>query len=124
MTFGIGVDIIAISRMRDVLETSGGAFEKRIYTAYELQRATTHQDRTTYLAMIFAAKEAIFKTFGTGWETGVQFGEIDVRDGEFGQPLPVLSGRFAELMAERGATSVLLSLSFDGDYAIAMATLV
>ena len=71
----------------------------------------------------FAAKEAIFKTFGIGWETGVQFSEIEVRDGDFGEPIPVLSGRFAEMAAERGVSRVLLSVSFDGDYAVAVATL-
>jgi phosphopantetheine--protein transferase-like protein len=73
--------------------------------------------------MTFAAKEAIFKTFGIGWETGVQFKEIEVREGEHGEPIPVLTGRFAELVSERGASQVLLSLSYDGDYAVAVATL-
>lgn len=76
-----------------------------------------------YLAMTFAAKEAIFKTFGIGWETGVQFKEIEIRDGESGEPIPVLSGRFAQIAAERGASRVLLSLSYDGEYAVGMATL-
>ncbi len=80
-------------------------------------------DRVAYLAMIFAAKEAIFKTFGIGWETGVQFKEIEVRDGEHGEPIPVLTGRFAELASERDVSRVLLSLSYDGDYAVAVATL-
>ena len=73
--------------------------------------------------MTFAAKEAIFKTFGIGWHYGVQFNEIEVQEGRFGEPLPVLSGRFAEIAAERGVSKILLSLSFDGDYAIAVAAL-
>jgi phosphopantetheine--protein transferase-like protein len=76
-----------------------------------------------YLAMTFAAKEAIFKTFGIDWDTGVQFKEIDVQDGEHGEPLPILSGRFAEIAAARKVSRVLLSLSYDGDYAVAMAVL-
>jgi phosphopantetheine--protein transferase-like protein len=73
--------------------------------------------------MTFAAKEAIFKTFAISWETGVQFKEIEVRDGEYGEPIPVLTGRFAELASERDVSRVLLSLSYDGDYAVAVATL-
>ena len=49
--------------------------------------------------------------------------EIEVRDGKYGEPLPVLSGKFAELADERGVDKVLLSLSYDGEYAIAVAAL-
>jgi phosphopantetheine--protein transferase-like protein len=120
---GLGVDIITISRMRDILEASGQVFMNKVYTPWEQERAGTHPDRTAYLAMTFAAKEAIFKTFGIGWETGVQFREIEIQDGPHGEPLPRLNGRFAELAAERSVSRVLLSLSFDGDYALAVAAL-
>ena len=123
MVMGIGVDIIAISRMRDILETSGKVFMNKVLTPYEQERCEAHHDRVAYVAMTFAAKEAIFKTFGIGWETGVQLKEIEVRDGEWGEPMPVLTGRFLELASERKASRVLLSLSYDGDYAIAVATL-
>ena len=120
---GVGVDLIAISRMEDVLDTSERTFMKKVYTAWERRRSETHPDREAYLAVTFAAKEAIFKTFAIDWDSGVQFTEIEIRDGEHGEPVPVLSGRFAELAAERGVTRVLLSLSWDGDYAIAVAAL-
>ena len=123
MAIGIGTDIITLSRMKDVLETGGKVFMDKVFTPWEQERADRHPDRVAYLAMTFAAKEAIFKTFGIGWETGVQFKEIEVRDGEHGEPIPVLAGRFAELASERNVARVLLSLSYDGDYAVAVATL-
>jgi len=39
------------------------------------------------------------------------------------QTLVQLSGRFAEIAAERGVAEVLVSLSYNGDYAIAIAAL-
>jgi len=123
LAIGLGVDIITLSRMKDVLETGGKVFLDKVFTPWEQERAETHSDRVAYLAMIFAAKEAIFKTFGIGWETGVQFKEIEVRDGQHGEPIPVLTGRFSELASERNVARVLLSLSYDGDYAVAVATL-
>ncbi len=123
MAIGVGVDIITLSRMRDILETSGKVFMDKVFTPWEQQRAETHPNRVAYLAMTFAAKEAIFKTFGIGWETGVQFKEIEVQEGEHGEPIPVLTGRFAEIASEREVSRVLLSLSYDGDYAVAMAAL-
>lgn len=124
MVLGLGVDIIVISRMREILEGAGRlAFVSKTYTSGEQQRAEAHPNPVAYFAKTFAAKEAIFKCFTIGWETGVQFNEIDVQDGEFGEPLPVLSGRFAALAAEREVSQVLLSVSYDGDFAIATAIL-
>ena len=123
MAIGVGVDLITISRMKDVLETGGKVFLDKVFTPWEQERAETRPDRVAYLAMTFAAKEAIFKTFGIGWETGVQFKEIEVREGAHGEPVPVLAGRFAEIASERDVARVLLSLSYDGDYAVAVATL-
>lgn len=124
MVLGIGVDIISINRIKNAVENSGKAFLDRVFTQWEQQRAEVHQNPTAYFAMTFAAKEAIFKCFGIGWETGVKLTEIEVRDGEFGEPRPVLTGAFAELAKERGATKVLLSLSYETDYAVGTATLV
>lgn len=123
VAMGIGVDIVAISTMRDALKGNSAAFTRKVFTDWELERSQNHPDRAAYLAATFAAKEAIFKTFGIGWESGVQFTEIEVRSGEWGQPLPHLTGRFDEIARERGVSRVLLSLSYDGDYAIAMAML-
>jgi holo-[acyl-carrier protein] synthase len=123
LAIGLGVDIITLSRMKDVLDTGGKVFMDKVFTAWEQERAENHSDRVAYLAMTFAAKEAIFKTFGIGWETGVRLKEIEVRDGEHGEPIPVLTGKFAELASERDVSRVLLSLSYDGDYAVAVAAL-
>ena len=120
---GLGVDITCVSTMQDVLERDDAAFIRRVFTEWEQARAEDHPDRAAYLAMTFAAKEAIFKTFGIDWESGVQLREIEIRDGQSGQPVPHLSGRFEEIARDRGVSNVLLSLSYDGDYAIAMAAL-
>src|SRR4030043_1846333 len=123
MQMGIGVDIISLSRMRDLLETSGKDFLDRIFTPREQERAEKHPNPVAYLSMTFAAKEAIFKTFGIGWALGVEFIEIEIMDGENGEPVPVLTGKFAELASEREVSRVMISLSYDGDYAIGVATL-
>jgi len=124
MLSGIGVDIISISRIKNAVENSGKVFLDEVYTELEQQRAKSHSDPIAYFAMTFAAKEAIFKCFSIGWETGVKFTEIEVTDGESGEPVPVLKGRFAELASERGVTKVLLSLSYDTEYAVGTANLV
>mgnify|MGYP001035462317 CR=1 FL=1 len=124
MELGVGVDLVNMSRVRDAVETAGNLFLDKVFTPWEQRRAEKHADPVAYFAMTFAAKEAIFKTFGIGWETGVQLTEIERSNGGFGQPRPVLAGRFVELASQRGAAQVLLSLSYDGEYAVAVATLV
>lgn len=123
MILGVGVDIVCINRVKDAIENTGKVFLDKVFTPWEQQRAEMHPNPVAYLAMTFAAKEAIFKTFGIGWETDVQLKEIEIRDGQFGEPIPVLTGRFAQIASERGASKVLLSLSYDGEYAVGMATL-
>ena len=124
MVLGIGVDIISIARVKNSIENSGKVFLDKVFTPWEQERAESHPDRTAYFAMTFAAKEAIFKCFGIDWETGVKLTEIEIRDGESGEPIPILTGVFAELAQERGATKVLLSLSYDTEYAVGTANLV
>ncbi len=123
MVLGVGIDIISISRVKDAVETAGKAFLDKVFTAQEQQQAERHPNPVSYLAVTFAGKEAIFKTFAIDWETGVQLTEIDIRNGESGEPIPLLTGKFAELASQRGATKVLLSLSYDGEYAVAVAVL-
>jgi holo-[acyl-carrier protein] synthase len=124
MPLGIGVDIIKISRIRDAVENSGKVFLDEVFTEWEQKRAQSHHDSAAYFAMIFAGKEAIFKCFGIGWETGVRLREIEIRDGDFGEPVPILSGKFAGLASDRGGARALLSLSYDTEYAIGTACLV
>lgn len=124
MVLGIGVDIISISRVKNVVENSGRAFLRKAFTPLEQQHAESHPDTITYYAMIFAAKEAIFKCFGISWETGVKLTEIEIRKGKFGEPIPVLTGTFAGLAQQRGSSKVLLSLSYETKYAVATATLI
>jgi phosphopantetheine--protein transferase-like protein len=124
MISGIGVDIISITRIKNAVENSGKVFLDEVYTEWEQQRANSHSDPLAYFAMTFAAKEAIFKCFSIGWESGVKFTEIEVTEGEFGEPVPILRGRFAELANERGITKVLLSLSYDTEYAVGTANLI
>lgn len=123
MALGLGADIITLSRMKDAVETSGAVFLDKVFTPREQERSRAHPNRVAYLAVTFAAKEAIFKTFGTGWDAGVRFTDIEITDGPHGEPLAVLSGKFAELAALRGVSRVLVSVAYDGDYAIGVASL-
>ena len=118
---GLGVDIIKISRMTEILSRSGQLFLDRVFTDMEQKAGQGHHYPDAYYAMTFAAKEAVFKSFGIDWSGGVDFKDIEISRGRLGEPLVNLGRRPALLAGKR--TRVLLSLSYDGDTAIAVATI-
>lgn len=124
MVLGTGVDIIKLQRVNGLIESGDLRFLERIFTKSELEQAKNRQDTVAYFASRFAAKEAVFKTFSTNWENEIQMNEIDIIDGEFGQPIVKLTGKFAELASKRNVKEVMISLSYDTDYAIAFAILI
>jgi holo-[acyl-carrier protein] synthase len=123
MVQGIGADIVSLQRIEQSVKTSGKVFLDKVFTKWEQERGQSHPRPIAYYAVTFAGKEAIFKLFRIGWETGVKLTEIEIKDGPHGEPLPVLSGKFAEIAKERGISSVLVSLSFENEYAIGVATM-
>jgi len=120
---GVGVDIVSIARMRRAIEDGGDAFMGKVFTLDERRAAAKSADPVSYLATVFAAKEATFKTLDIDWETGVQLSEVEVRHAASGQPRVTLRGTFAEYAEKRGGAQVLVSLSYERDYAVACAVL-
>jgi len=119
MIRGVGTDILNIQRIRDILDSDSGSFVRKVFTAREREQADASPDRVSYLATRFSGKEAVFKCFGI--PGNVRLSEIEVLDGEFGQPRVTLSGGLGEIAAQKGVRDVQISLSYDTDYAIAFA---
>ena len=121
---GIGIDLVAIPRIRQVMERWQERFLKRIFTDYEIAYCRARRDPVPHFAARFAAKEAGLKALGTGLSLGVSWRELEVRRQRGGPPVLILRGRSREIALARGADRMLLALSHDGDYAIAQAMLV
>ena len=68
---------------------------------------------------MYAAKEATSKALGTGLSQGVFLNQIEVRHDALGAPGLALSGAALERMHGMGGTRMLLSLSHEGDMAVA-----
>jgi holo-[acyl-carrier protein] synthase len=120
---GLGVDIVAISRMRETLERSGSAFINRVFTKKEQDNSRSHQDAAVYFAEVFAAKEAVFKTFSMSWKHNMSFLDIEVEKGLSGEPLVLLHGEFRDLLARKDGKGILISLSWELDAAVAVAAM-
>jgi holo-[acyl-carrier protein] synthase len=91
----------------------------RILLPDEIAYCLSHKNPAPFLAVRFAAKEAVSKAFGTG--IGAQLGwlDIEIRRKESGEPFVVLHGKGRELLAARSAKKLHVSLSHTEHYAAA-----
>src|SRR5438309_1208153 len=121
---GVGVDLVSIPRMRTTIDRWQDRFVGRVFTDAEIAYCRARRDPAPHFAARFAAKEAGFKALGTGLQMGVRWRELEVRREREEAPTLVLSGRAREIGLVRGASRVLLSLTHEGDYALAQAILV
>ena len=121
---GIGIDVVHISRMREVIRRWDDRFVRRVFTDGEIAYCRSRRDPVPHFAARFAAKEAGLKALGTGLRFGIRWCELEVQRARGEAPTLVLSGRSREIGRARGGTRMLLALTHDGDYAIAQAMLV
>jgi holo-[acyl-carrier protein] synthase len=121
---GIGIDLVPISRMREVIGRWDERFLRRVFTDAEIAYCRARRDPVPHFAARFAAKEAALKALGTGLSLGVKWRELEVRRERGQAPSLVLSGRSREIGLRRGGQRMLLALTHDGDYAMAQAMLV
>ena len=121
---GVGIDLARIPRLRRVVERWDERFLRRVFTDEEIAYCRRRRDPIPHLAARFAAKEATLKALGTGLRMGINWRELEVRRERGQAPTMVLTGRSRDIALARGGSRVLLSLTHDGDYAMAHALLV
>ena len=106
-----------------MLSRWGSKFEKRVFTAQELEYCKDKKNRIQRLASRFAAKEAVFKALGTGWQRGVGWTEIEVTNDGLGKPAITLRGRTEELSRQLGVRNIFVSMTNTSDYGAAQVIL-
>jgi holo-[acyl-carrier protein] synthase len=92
LIFGVGTDVVEISRIEKALKRHGERFALRILCPTELERFKRHRLPANYLAKRFAAKEAFSKAVGTGFKRGVFMKDIGVVNLPSGAPTLALTG--------------------------------
>jgi holo-[acyl-carrier protein] synthase len=123
MILGTGIDIIEVARIQASYEKFGQRFLDRILHQNEINYCLGHRVPGPFLAVRFAAKEAISKAFGTGIGAQLGWKDIEVARKESGEPFVILHERGQTLLAARGARAVLISLSHTQEHAAAVAIL-
>lgn len=124
MIFGVGIDLVEVSRIRETFHRFGDRFRRRVFTESEAAFCETLADPPDgragkYLsyAARFAAKEAFSKALGTGLRGAIGWSEIQVNDNERRRPSITVTGRAQRLLGNR---RVHVSLSHTDSYATAV----
>jgi holo-[acyl-carrier protein] synthase len=116
-TTELGIDIIKVDRIAAALKKHGDRFPKRVLTDNE-QRYV--RNRPQNFAGRWAAKEAVSKVLGLGGR-GVGWTEIEILRLPTGAPSVKLHGRAARRAEQMGMGRIAVSISHEGDYAVAIA---
>lgn len=123
MIYGIGTDIVAISRFQRFLTDGNDSLFARLFTEEETAYCSAKRSCAQHYALRFAAKEAFLKALGIGLRDGLSWKDISVVNDSLGKPDLHLTGRAAEIFREQSLSKIFLSLSHDGDSAVAMVVL-
>lgn len=124
MIYGVGIDIIEICRIKRIVGYSGDRFAKRILSMSEWHIYRQKGNRAIrFLAMRFAAKEAVSKAFGTGMHQGVSFTQFEIFNDKLGKPVLHLLSYAALLAKNLALKNMHITLSDTEVYACAMAIL-
>ncbi|MDB6093509.1 MAG: holo-acyl-carrier-protein synthase [Verrucomicrobia bacterium] len=121
---GLGADLIEVERVRGVLERQGPRFLERVFTEEERVYCSGMAHPHKHYAARFAAKEAVSKCFTTGIGAELGWKSVSVYHGSRKEPLIRLDEKGQALLAQVGATHVMVTLSHTETHAMAVAAIV
>ena len=123
MIYGIGTDIVEVSRIEESLARFGDAFAQRILTEAEWLEYGISKTKPRFLAKRFAAKEAFAKALGTGIRAPATFENIGVSHDDLGKPVLDLAPPLQAMLDEKGIAFQHLSISDEKALAAAFVVL-
>jgi len=121
MIFGVGTDVVEMSRIQATYERFGEHFVNRILMEEELELYRRSNQPIRFLAMRFAGKEATVKAMGTGFAHGVWLRDVGITNNKWGRPLVILSERGQRVCKRLGIGNAHVSLTDDAGLVIAFA---
>ena len=123
MIFGIGVDVLESARIVRTLERFGAHFVERLLMPEERAQLERTERRARFIAMRFAAKEAIVKAMGTGFGHGVWIRDVGVVQNAWGKPEVVFSARGERVRQALGIGDGHVTLTDEAGLVVAVAVL-
>ncbi len=111
----IGIDLIKLERMKKLIEKYDNKFLEKFLLPQEIELVKNYRTAAGF----WAAKEAASKALGCGIGAECSFHDITISKTAKGAPLLELSEKVKEHF---NIASSALSITHDGDYAIAVVT--
>jgi len=123
MIYGIGTDIVQISRIEAALARSGERFAEKILgpeelVKYHARRAKNDVRGLRFLATRFSAKEAFSKAIGLGMRMPMTWRSAQMLNAPSGRPVIVCNGALDEFMRTH-RLSAQVTISDEADYGVA-----
>jgi len=112
----IGVDLIKSSRMDRLIERFGEKGLQKFLSADEIKIVKNYKTASGF----WATKEAFAKALGTGIGSECSFHDIEIYKTDRGAPKLALS---SSLVTKFKITDASVSITHDGEYAIAVVTI-
>ena len=123
MIYGIGIDVLKSERVQRTLEKYGERFVEHLLMPEERAQLERTARPARFLAMHFAAKEAIVKAMGTGFAHGVWIRDVGMVQNAWGRPEVVYSARGAKVRDGLGIGEGHVTLTDEAGLVVAVAVL-
>jgi holo-[acyl-carrier protein] synthase len=123
MVFGIGTDIVQVSRVEQVWQRFGERFAERLLLKEEIDLFKNHKRPVRFLSTRFAIKEAAVKAMGTGFAHGMWIRDVGMIPNDWGQPQLIYSSRGLRMCERLGIGDGHLSVTDEAGLVVAVAVL-
>jgi len=121
MIHGVGTDVVQVSRMEAVWQRHGERFARRTLMPEELAWFVRTRNPVRFLAMHFAAKEAIVKALGTGFRHGMWVRDTGFVPDQRGKPCVIFSERGKAVCRRFDVGNAYVTLTDEAGLVVAMA---
>jgi holo-[acyl-carrier protein] synthase len=123
MIYGIGTDIVEVTRIEHSIIQFGDDFAKRILAESEFASYLDSKIKARFLAKRFAAKEAFSKALGTGLRPPATFQNIAVSHDDLGKPILELADDLQAFLHSRNISHMHITISDEKNLAVAFVVL-
>lgn len=128
MVRGIGIDAVSISEIEALCHNEGGGrdplsdpFVTYAFTDGEISEARARAHTFESLAGFFAVKEAAFKAVAhLTPQSTFDLRLVETRHMRDGAPKVIVGGQLRSILSDAGVTELLVSITNEGDLAIAV----
>jgi len=119
LIYGVGTDIIEVSRVKELMEKTPRLRED-LFTPDEISYCESKHNKYQHYAARFCAKESFLKALGTGLIQEMKFIDIEVYHDSKSKPFIRLGGYTKEFSEREGISKIQLSLAHIKDIAKAV----